>query len=58
MNIAITKNFTVPHPVDDTVWANITNPEKIVPCVPGATLPKYGRCRITLRAKWKSNSGL
>jgi carbon monoxide dehydrogenase subunit G len=37
MNIAITKNFTVPHPVE-VVWENITNPEKIVPCVPGASL--------------------
>jgi carbon monoxide dehydrogenase subunit G len=37
MNVNITKNFSVPHPVD-TVWANITDPEKIVPCVPGASL--------------------
>jgi carbon monoxide dehydrogenase subunit G len=27
----------VAHPID-TVWANITNPEKIVVCVPGAAL--------------------
>jgi uncharacterized protein len=37
MNVNITKNFSVPHPID-AVWANITDPEKIVPCVPGATL--------------------
>jgi carbon monoxide dehydrogenase subunit G len=37
MNVAITKSFSVAHPID-TVWENITNPEKIVPCVPGASL--------------------
>ncbi len=37
MNVNITKNFSVPHPIE-TVWANITDPEKIVPCVPGASL--------------------
>jgi carbon monoxide dehydrogenase subunit G len=37
MNVAITKTFEVAHPVN-TVWENITNPEKIVPCVPGASL--------------------
>ncbi len=31
------KTFQVAHPLSD-VWANITNPEKIVVCVPGAAL--------------------
>ena len=37
MNATISKTFQVAHPID-TVWANITNPEKIVVCVPGASL--------------------
>jgi carbon monoxide dehydrogenase subunit G len=37
MNATITKSFHVPQPLD-TVWSNITNPEKIVVCVPGAKL--------------------
>lgn len=37
MNATISKTFHVPHPLED-VWANITNPEKIVICVPGASL--------------------
>jgi hypothetical protein len=37
MNVNITKTFHVDHPID-AVWANITNPEKIVVCVPGASL--------------------
>ena len=37
MNVNITKNFSVPQAID-VVWANITDPEKIVPCVPGASL--------------------
>lgn len=37
MNATITKSFHVPQPLD-TVWANITDPEKIVVCVPGAKL--------------------
>lgn len=37
MNATITKSFHVPQLLDE-VWANITNPEKIVVCVPGAKL--------------------
>lgn len=37
MNATITKTFHVPQSLD-IVWANITNPEKIVVCVPGAQL--------------------
>ena len=37
MNANISKTFQVAHPID-IVWANITNPEKIVVCVPGAAL--------------------
>jgi hypothetical protein len=37
MNATITKSFHVPQAID-AVWANITNPEKIVVCVPGAKL--------------------
>jgi carbon monoxide dehydrogenase subunit G len=37
MNATISKTFQVAHPLSD-VWANITNPEKIVVCVPGAAL--------------------
>jgi carbon monoxide dehydrogenase subunit G len=37
MNANISKTFQVAHPID-IVWANITNPEKIVVCVPGASL--------------------
>jgi carbon monoxide dehydrogenase subunit G len=37
MNATISKTFQVAHPLED-VWANITNPEKIVVCVPGASL--------------------
>ena len=37
MNANISKTFQVAHPID-IVGANITNPEKIVVCVPGASL--------------------
>lgn len=37
MNAVISKTFHVAHPISE-VWANITNPEKIVVCVPGASL--------------------
>lgn len=37
MNTTITKSFFVEHNID-TVWANLTNPEKVVVCVPGASL--------------------
>jgi uncharacterized protein len=37
MNTSITKSFHVAQPVD-AVWANLTDPEKVVVCVPGATL--------------------
>lgn len=37
MNTSITKTFHVAHPISE-VWANITNPDKIVVCVPGASL--------------------
>jgi uncharacterized protein len=37
MNTSISKTFTVNHPIDE-VWANLTNPEKVVVCVPGASL--------------------
>jgi uncharacterized protein len=37
MNANISKTFHVAHPIAE-VWANITNPEKIVVCVPGASL--------------------
>jgi uncharacterized protein len=37
MNATIAKTFQVAHPIGE-VWANITNPEKIVACVPGASL--------------------
>jgi carbon monoxide dehydrogenase subunit G len=37
MNTTITKSFHVEHSIED-VWANLTNPEKVVVCVPGASL--------------------
>jgi uncharacterized protein len=37
MNTTITKSFHVDHPITD-VWANLTDPEKVVVCVPGASL--------------------
>jgi carbon monoxide dehydrogenase subunit G len=37
MNTTIAKSFHVQHSIGD-VWANITNPEKVVVCVPGASL--------------------
>ncbi|WP_081147603.1 SRPBCC family protein [Niastella vici] len=37
MNTTITKSFHVEHSIED-VWANLTNPEKVVACVPGASL--------------------
>jgi carbon monoxide dehydrogenase subunit G len=37
MNTTITKSFHVEHNIED-VWANLTNPEKVVVCVPGASL--------------------
>ncbi|MDP4264586.1 MAG: SRPBCC family protein [Bacteroidota bacterium] len=37
MNTTITKSFHVEHSIGD-VWANLTNPEKVVVCVPGASL--------------------
>jgi uncharacterized protein len=37
MNTSITKSFQVPQPVE-AVWANLTDPEKVVVCVPGAKL--------------------
>lgn len=37
MNTTITKSFHVEHSMED-VWANLTNPEKVVICVPGASL--------------------
>lgn len=37
MNVKIVKSFSVAHPTL-TVWNNLTNPEKIVSCVPGAQL--------------------
>jgi len=37
MNVTISKTFDVAHAID-AVWSNITDPEKIVVCVPGASL--------------------
>ena len=37
MTTSIDKNFTVLHPVDE-VWNALTDPEKVVACVPGASL--------------------
>jgi carbon monoxide dehydrogenase subunit G len=37
MNTSINKTFHVEYPVD-VVWANLTDPEKVVVCVPGASL--------------------
>jgi len=37
MNTSINKTFQVEQPID-AVWANLTNPEKVVVCVPGASL--------------------
>lgn len=37
MNTTITKSFHVEHNIAE-VWANLTNPEKVVVCVPGASL--------------------
>lgn len=37
MNVKIVKSFSVSHP-PLTVWNHLTNPEKIVSCVPGAQL--------------------
>jgi hypothetical protein len=37
MTTTITKTFHVDHPLDET-WANLTDPTKVVECVPGASL--------------------
>ena len=37
MTTSINKNFTVLHPVGE-VWDALTDPEKVVACVPGASL--------------------
>ena len=37
MTTSINKVFLVNHPIEE-VWNNLTDPEKIVTCVPGATL--------------------
>jgi len=37
MTTSINKTFNVEQPID-AVWANLTNPEKVVVCVPGASL--------------------
>jgi uncharacterized protein len=37
MNTSINKTFHVAQPID-AVWANLTDPEKVVVCVPGASL--------------------
>jgi uncharacterized protein len=37
MNTSINKSFHVAQPID-AVWANLTDPEKVVLCVPGAKL--------------------
>lgn len=37
MNTSITKSFHVEQGIE-AVWANLTNPEKVVVCVPGASL--------------------
>jgi carbon monoxide dehydrogenase subunit G len=37
MNTSITKSFLVAQPID-AVWTNLTDPEKVVVCVPGAKL--------------------
>ncbi|NUO01144.1 MAG: SRPBCC family protein [Saprospiraceae bacterium] len=37
MTTTITKTFQVDFPID-TVWDNLTNPDKVVNCVPGASL--------------------
>jgi len=37
MTTSITKTFEVDFPIEQT-WANLSNPEKVVVCVPGASL--------------------
>ncbi len=37
MTTTITKTFEVAHPIDET-WATLTDPTKVVLCVPGASL--------------------
>lgn len=37
MTTTITKEFHVDHSIEDT-WNNLTNPDKVVVCVPGASL--------------------
>ena len=37
MNTSINKTFHVEQPID-AVWTNLTDPEKVVVCVPGASL--------------------
>jgi hypothetical protein len=37
MTTTITKQFHVDHPVEET-WANLSDPNKVVVCVPGASL--------------------
>ena len=37
MTTSINKVFIVEHPVEE-VWTNLTDPAKIVTCVPGASL--------------------
>jgi carbon monoxide dehydrogenase subunit G len=37
MTTTITKHFHVDHSIDET-WANLTDPNKVVVCVPGASL--------------------
>jgi uncharacterized protein len=37
MTTSITKTFEVDSTVEET-WANLSNPEKVVICVPGASL--------------------
>src|SRR6478736_8839421 len=37
MTTSVNKNFTVQHPIEE-VWNALTDPEKIVTCVPGASL--------------------
>lgn len=37
MKTTLEKNFQVEEPIDK-VWENLTDPEKVVTCVPGATL--------------------
>ena len=38
MTTTITKTFHVDHPIEDT-WKNLTNPNKVVTCVPGQRSP-------------------